>query len=97
MESQVLLVIDESQRLKVAESFEFISSIADAIRKGDVQYVVQGSSHDVVSLNVRLRSELNLNTCVVPTNMLSEVFNDRASTQGTVISTSSGELARIDC
>jgi hypothetical protein len=97
MNCQVLLVVDEGHRLEVAEVFESIESIKGEIEKGTIKYVASGMSEDIVNLNVRVRKELGLDTCVVPKNLLSEVFNGRSQAKGVVISLSSGELVSIDC
>jgi hypothetical protein len=97
IESQILLIEDENRRLAVAKTFELVQTNEIYIKSSeDAVMIFYGRMDDLVSLNIRLRMELDLDTCVVPIDLISEVFGDRSSTKNTVIKLGSGELFAID-
>jgi hypothetical protein len=95
--SPIILIESDSQRLKVAESFDFIKNNRGWIEEGKVDVILKGKLEDLVSLNVRIRSELQLDTCVIPEELVSEVLHDKSAVKNNIVTVCSGELVSLYC
>jgi hypothetical protein len=69
--------------------------MSEELKDGTVTAVIRGRQCDIVALNVRLRTELDIDTCVLDCELLKEMIDDGSTNQNSFRTTSSGELVNI--
>lgn len=80
-ETQIVFVINENRRLRVARCFDLLSVKRDESPMDGGYFVFEGCIADIVSLNCRCVLELNLNTVVMDADMFVEYKNENFSPQ----------------
>jgi hypothetical protein len=95
IQCEIILVDDGVTELPVAAVFESLVLMRESLKTGVVTAVIRGRQRDVIALNVRLRTELDIDTCVIHSEQIGDMFNDGSTNQNSFRTISSGELVDI--